>query len=66
MANSPSDHKKVTGAIDHHGDGELDFLDDETRKRAIECIRSHGLIKITSTHVEGQGVSAPRWEQKVD
>jgi hypothetical protein len=65
MSKVPSKFK-VEGHIDSKGEGEIEILDEETRKRAIECIQSRGRIKVTSTNVEGQGVVTSRWEQKVD
>jgi hypothetical protein len=62
---TPSE-RKITGHADTGGDGEINFLDEETRQRAIECIRSRGRITITSTKVAGQAVRSGDWAQQID
>lgn len=60
--------KKATPHIDpQSGDGDVTFLDDETRARAIECIQKRSKIVISSTKLQSKGLSSEvAWEQKVD
>ena len=66
MAKSPP--KKAAPHIDPgSGDGDITFLDDETRKLAVECIEKRGKISISSRKLESKGVSSQvLWDQKVD
>ena len=68
MAASPTD-RMVTGSVDSgSGAGEINFLDEETRKRAIECIQKRGKITITSSPAGSQELSTAgvQWTQQVD
>ena len=68
MAASSTD-RTVTGSVDSSsGSGEVNFLDEETRKRAIECIQKRGKITITSSAAGSQELSTAgvQWAQQVD
>ena len=67
MPRGKTKHSVESTITKNNEGGEIKFLDEETRKRAVECIQKRGKIKITSKKVKSKELPTKvLWAQQVD